>query len=288
MASIKKSELRLLIIFGILILGAVTFFVLEVLNGKKNDALARQTAVRNKIREYNELIRDKEQWEVKREFVGRYQPVFRSEELEAPALEAYFRRNAQAENVEVKTLLPQPPEPLGNDMMSISLQAKVSGLGSDILRFLILLQAENRFYAIPSITIASDRKDPTQVNVDMVFRRKFNLDGEMPSLSDPEEEPVGTFATSQPETKPEPEPAAGDPEDPGATKPAFPTRDPNPDKESETSKGAERPRIALPKTGESSPATKDPAGGADPKPAAADPEPVVSNQPEAATEEKNN
>ncbi len=54
-----------------------------------------------------------------------------------------------------------------------------------MLRFLIQLQAENRFYAIPSITITADRKDPSLVSADMIFSRWFALDGEMPSFDEP-------------------------------------------------------------------------------------------------------
>ncbi len=129
MAAIKKSEARLLVIFGILIFGAITFFVLEVINGRKNDAITLQRSYANKIREYQDLISQKDQWEVKRDFLSRYQPAFRTEEQEAPALESYFRSAAQAEAIEIKTIRPMPPEPLGDSMMAISLEAKVSGRG---------------------------------------------------------------------------------------------------------------------------------------------------------------
>ena len=222
MAAIKKSELRLLVVFGILIFGAVTFFALDVVNGKKNDAIGLQRSYANKIREYNDLISQKEQWEVKREFVQRYQPVYRSEEQEAPALEAYFRSAAQGEGVEIKTLRPMPPEPLGKSMMAISLEAKVTGAGPDIMRFLIQLQAENRFYAIPSISIAADRKDPSVVTADMIFSRWFSLDGEMPPLD--EMDPVRPVATgSQPAA--EGEGASGDP---AATEPPTAEEQPEP------------------------------------------------------------
>ena len=213
MASIKKSEARLLVIFGILIFGTITFFVLEVISGRKNDEVVKQRAYQNKIREYQDLISQREQWEVKREFVERYQPVYRTEEQEAPALEAYFRSAAQSEAIEIKTLRPMPPEPLGDNMMAISLEAKVSGAGSDVLRFLIQLQAENRFYAIPSITIASDRKDPTQVSVDMIFSRWFALDGQEPVPDDAEAPPAEVASAEEDDGRtPEPNrplPAAG-------------------------------------------------------------------------------
>ena len=207
MAAIKQSELRLLIVFGILIFGAVTFFALEVVSGKKNDAIGLQRSYANKIREYNDLISQKEQWEVKRDFVQQYQPVYRTEEQEAPAIEAYFRSAAQGEGVEIKTLRPMPPEPLGSSIMAISLEAKVSGPGPDIMRFLIQLQAENRFYAIPSISIAADRKDPSIVTADMIFSRWFSLDGQEPPVAEPassepaeelSEPPTGTAVAPKP------------------------------------------------------------------------------------------
>ena len=233
MAAIKKSELRLLVVFGILIFGAITFFALDVVNGKKYVAIGLQRSYANKIREYNDLISQKEQWEVKREFLQRYQPVYRSEEQEAPALEAYFRSAAQGEGVEIKTLRPMPPEPLGKSMMAISLEAKVSGAGPDIMRFLIQLQAENRFYAIPSISIAADRKDPSVVTADMIFSRWFSLDGEMPPVD--EMDPVRPVATrSQPAA--DGEGASGDP---AAAEPPIGEEQPEPtDEEGDAGAGA--------------------------------------------------
>ena len=223
MASIKKSEARLLVIFGILIFGTITFFVLEVISGRKNDEVVKQRAYQNKIREYQDLISQREQWEVKREFVERYQPVYRTEEQEAPALEAYFRSAAQSEAIEIKTLRPMPPEPLGDNMMAISLEAKVSGAGPDVLRFLIQLQAENRFYAIPSITIASDRKDPTQVSVDMIFSRWFALDGQEPVPDERLAPAATTEADTGEATTAADEPAAEDPPSAGEPEPAAPS-----------------------------------------------------------------
>ncbi|MGI9239281.1 MAG: hypothetical protein ACR2RV_00685 [Verrucomicrobiales bacterium] len=220
MAAIKQSELRLLVVFGILIFGAVTFFALEVVNGKKNDAIGLQRSYANKIREYNDLISQKEQWEVKRDFIQQYQPVYRTEEQEAPAIEAYFRSAAQGEGVEIKTLRPMPPEPLGNSIMAISLEAKVTGPGPDIMRFLIQLQAENRFYAIPSISIAADRKDPSVVTADMIFSRWFTLNGQAPPVEEPGQAP--------PMEEPEPEvskPSTGTAPapKPGLPEPVMPT-----------------------------------------------------------------
>lgn len=218
MAAIKQSEARLLVIFGFLILAAVTFFVLDILGAKKDEAIARQTAVRNKILEYNNLIKQKDQWEVKREFVGQYQPSYRSEEEEAPALEAYFRNNAVAAGVEVTTLLPRAPEPLGDnlDMVSLSLEAKVTGTGQNILGFLTRLQAETKFYAIPSITIAADRKDPSVVKADLIFSRWFLDEGDQPTmdLEEPVEESIEKPVEEAPNkvaTKVEPTPGGTEP-----------------------------------------------------------------------------
>lgn len=186
----KKSEARLLGIFAILILGAITFFVLDVLKDKKNEALARQVAVQKEIDKFNELIEEKEKWEYLRGFVDQYQPRYRSEVEEAPALEAYFRNHAVATGIEVTTLLPRAPEELGDNMVSLSIEAKVSGAGGDILSFLTRLQGENKFYAIPSITIAADRKDPSLVKADMIFSRWFTLDGELPTAEPPVADPV--------------------------------------------------------------------------------------------------
>jgi hypothetical protein len=191
MAAIKQSEARLLVIFGFLILAAATFFVLDILGEKKDEMIARQTAVKSKIVEYNNLIKQKDQWEVKREFVGQYQPSYRSEEEEAPALEAYVRNHALAAGVEIKTV-PRAPEPLSDTMISLSLEAKVTGTGMDILNFLTRLQGETKFYAIPSITIAADRKDPSIVKADLIFSRWFIDEGDQPTmdLEEPVEEPV--------------------------------------------------------------------------------------------------
>ena len=194
-------------IFGILILGAVTFFVLEVVNEKKNEAIARQNAVKKKIREYNDLIKHKERWEVRRDFVWRYQPRYRTEEEEAPALEAYFANHAVAADVTVDTLLKRAPEPLGGDetMVSLSLEAKVSGTGGSILNFLSRLQSETSFYAIPSITIKADTKDPSIVKADLIFSRWFVDEGDVPTMEAAEETP-GTVAKKAGEATTEAEP----------------------------------------------------------------------------------
>lgn len=206
MAAMKKSELRLLVVFCILILGAITFFALEVVNGRKNDAIASQKGFARQIREFNELIKDRDKWQVRRDFVDRYQQPYRTEEQEAPALESYFRRNADAMGLEIKKLIPNPAEELGNRMMTVSLQAQVVGPGSDVLQFLTLLQAENRFYAIPSITVSSDRKDPTLAVADLIFSRLFVIQWE-DDFDEPSEEPVAAPPVEEVAAATEPDPA---------------------------------------------------------------------------------
>lgn len=192
MATIKKSEARLLAFFGILMFIAVTYFVLDILKAKRNAEIIRQVAIQKKIDEYKELIQQKVQWEVKRDFVDQYQPRYRSEEVEAPALEAYFRNHAAAANVTVTTLLPRAPEPLGENMIALSLEAKISGTGQDIINFLTRLQSERLFYAIPSISIDADRKDPSSVKADMIFSRWYVDEGDA----------LGEEPTTEPGTEP--------------------------------------------------------------------------------------
>lgn len=234
MAALKKSEARLLGIFGLLIFAAITYFVIDIVDAKKKDMIGLQRARAKKIRDYQNLIDTRPLWQARKDFVNQFQPVYRTEEKEAPALEAYFRRAATVEGVEVKKLLPQPPLPLGDSMMAISLQASVSGAGPDVLRFLILLQAENRFYAIPSISIVADRKDPSIVNADLIFSRWFTLDGNIPEEEEEEAVPSGVPTPAPAGTvaeNPTPGGAAEATTEPPVAKPPGLIADPSPAEE---------------------------------------------------------
>ena len=85
-------------------------------------------------------------------------------------------------------------------MMSLAFEAKVEGAGADVLNFLTRLQSDHLFYAIPSITVAADRKDSTTLKVDLIFCRWFVEDDGALMLDEIEETPaaVAKKAEEQP------------------------------------------------------------------------------------------
>ena len=212
MAELKKSEARLLMAFGLLIFAAITMFVLKTVEGKKNLAVTQKRAADREVARLEKLIETEPKWTYYRDFVQQYQPMFESEEKHAPALEAYFR--SAAGDLEFKKLVFNPPLPMKGNVISVSLQANLRGPGAEVLSFLSNLQNDKRFYAIPSISIVADLKDPSMLTVDMVFARWFTTDGLMPDLDGfipaPDENPMPAPAPAEagPATAPPAEPAA--------------------------------------------------------------------------------
>jgi len=180
MAAMKKSEQMLLGLFAGLLVLAVTFFVLDVVARKKTVAQQREKVAKAQIIEYETLIRQKRRWEVRRAFVEQNQPVFVSDVEQMPDFQGYFRRQAAASvaddgtPVEILSLVTLDPEEIGQGMMALSLDARIKGPASAVLRFLTRLQANDGFYAIRGFAFTADPKNPGTTRIDnLIFSRWY-------------------------------------------------------------------------------------------------------------------
>lgn len=173
MAGLKKSEKRLLIVFGIVLFVLANLVGDYLLASRKSAARVATQAHKEKITESELLLRTKETWQKRKNWLDQRQPRYASEETAATEIENHIRLSANAAGASIDSLKPQEPITLPGEVQ-VAWNANVSGTNEEVTRFISLLQDRDGFYDLPSTTFTSDRKDPTILRAVVNVARRYS------------------------------------------------------------------------------------------------------------------
>ena len=94
-------------------------------------------------------------------------PIYKSEEIAAPALEARLRKAAKKHKIEIRTMIIRPPHTKG-EAIAVSVELNVGGATEGVMQFLAAAGGRATFHNIPSLYISSDKKDSKLVRAQLV------------------------------------------------------------------------------------------------------------------------
>lgn len=173
MAGLKKSEKRLLIVFGIVLFVLANLVGDYLLASRKSEARLSTQANQEKIEESELLLATKETWQKRKDWLEQRQPRYASEETAATEIENHIRLSANAAGASIDSLKPQEPITLQGEVQ-VAWNANVSGTNEEVTRFVSLLQDRDGFYDLPSTSFTSDRKDPTILRAVVNVARRYS------------------------------------------------------------------------------------------------------------------
>lgn len=173
MAGLKKSEKRLLILFGLALFVVVNLVADNFFRERKDAAKIAIKEHRKKIVDYEGLLRTSETWDARRGWLSRQQPRFVSEEAAATEIESHINRSAAAAGATID--LSKQIEPVfANHYVQVAFEVSASGSDAEVTRFLSLLQSREGFYAIPGVSLVTDRKDPSILRGKLTVARWYS------------------------------------------------------------------------------------------------------------------
>jgi len=182
MAKLKTSELRLLIAFGVMIIGLGSLIGYRMLTEKKDLAEQESIRLQGEISLYRNLLEERDLWDSRRNWFNRKLPLFTSPEAEAPKLEGIVNEAARITGASIDTPRPIALKELGNDIVQIGLALGVSGTNDEIVRFLALLQYRDAFRRMETLNLKPDKKEPEIVRCELTLGQLY-IRGDMPVIS---------------------------------------------------------------------------------------------------------
>jgi hypothetical protein len=172
-AGLKKSEKRLLIMFGLALFVVVNLVGDNLFKTRKDAAKIAIKEHRKKIVDYEGLLRTSETWDARRSWLSRQQPRFVSENAAATEIENHVVRSAAAAGATIDQS--KPTEPIfASHYVQVALEVSASGSDAEVTRFLSLLQSREGFYAIPGVSLITDRKDPSILRGKLTVARWYS------------------------------------------------------------------------------------------------------------------
>jgi Tfp pilus assembly protein PilO len=158
--ALKKSEKSLLTVFGIALFLIGTFLGEGIFSQRRAAAEAAINKYKDDINDYETLLRDETRMLKRSDWLSMKQPRFVSEEAAATDVENHIKRCADTAAITIDSL--KPTEPLEQPHYTqIALNVNVSGAAEGVTQFASLLQNRDSFFAVPSITFTTDRRDPS-------------------------------------------------------------------------------------------------------------------------------
>lgn len=198
MAGLKKSEKRLLILFGLALFVVINLIADNIFRERKEVAKMAIIEHRKKITDYEGLLLTRDTWDARRSWLAKLQPHYVSEEAAATEIENHVTRSAAAAGASIDRRKPAEPVFTG-DYTQVALEVTASGSDAEVTRFLSLLQGREGFYAIPNVSLITDRKDPSILRAKMTVARWYSpdaVDAVDPTAPSPSEsQPVSEVAT---------------------------------------------------------------------------------------------
>ncbi len=179
MAKLKTSELRLLIAFGVLIVGLGSLIGYRMLAEKKDLAEQESNRLQGDISLYRSLLEERDLWDARRNWLNRRLPLFTTEEAEAPKLEAIVNKYANMTGATIERPRPIALQELENDVVKIGLALGISGSNGEVIRFLVLLQDRDAFRLVETLNLKPDKKDPEIVTCELTLSQLY-IRGENP------------------------------------------------------------------------------------------------------------
>lgn len=156
----KKSEKRLLTVFGVALFIVANIIGEGVFAQRKADAEAAIENHKIQITEYELLLQNRAKMDKQRAWLASKQPRFVSEEAAAGDIDEHITQCANASGVTVDSR--KPTEPLTTPFYTqVAIAVNVSGDAGAVTQFASLLQGQGSFYAVPSISYTTDRRDPS-------------------------------------------------------------------------------------------------------------------------------
>ena len=156
----KKSEKRLLIVFGIALFIVANILGEGIFAQRKAAAEIAIENHKNSVTEFELLLRNRALMDKQRGWLSSRQPRYISEESAANDIEAHVTNGANQSGVNVDSR--KPTEPVAEaHFTQVAVNVNVSGEAGAVTQFISLIQSQNGFYAIPSVNYTTDRRDPS-------------------------------------------------------------------------------------------------------------------------------
>jgi len=171
----KKSEKRLLIVFGIAMFIVANVIGEGIFAQRKADANAAIETHKMQITEYDLLLKNRARLDQQRGWLTSKQPRFVSEEAAAGDVDEHITQCANASGVNVDSR--KPTEPVSTPHYTqVAISVNVSGDAGAVTQFASLIQSQDGFYAVPSINFTTDRRDPSILRCAATIARWYSND----------------------------------------------------------------------------------------------------------------
>ena len=176
----KKSEKRLLIVFGIALFLVANVIAEGIFARRKAAARAAIDTHTSSIEEFEFLLQNRATLDQQRSWLTAKQPRFISEESAATDVENHIKRCADVAGVTIDSSKQSTPIETPN-YMQIGLQTNVSGDAAGVTQFVSLVQSQDGFYAIPSVKFTPDRRDPSILRLTATIARLYSTGTSTPT-----------------------------------------------------------------------------------------------------------
>ena len=171
----KKSEKRLLVVFGVALFLVANILGEGIFAQRKAAARAAIEEHKTSIVEYELLLKNRAKMDKQRAWLSSRQPRFLSEEAAANDVDEHVTSCANQSGATVDSR--KPTEPLVTPHFTqIAVNVNVSGDAAAVVQFISLIQSQSGFYAIPSVNYTTDRRDPSILRCAATIARWYSND----------------------------------------------------------------------------------------------------------------
>jgi hypothetical protein len=168
-----KREQGLAIGFGLILIGGGAFVGLTQLKAWKQRVDQRSITLEERQREVDDLLAEQNSWEQRSAWLAEKQPQYTTSGEADVKLLDLIRDTAASHNITVQIQPQERSERPG--MISSTTLVEAKGDLAAILKWLHALQEPNAFISIPSLAIAPNEEDISQVIVNMMVQKWFRL-----------------------------------------------------------------------------------------------------------------
>ena len=215
MAKLKASEKRLLVIFLAGLFLVINFFGYQEYAARSDRLSGQGSQLRLQKKKFEVLLRDRETWVDRRDWVVRRLPQYRTIDDRDVHLVNLIRSAAASSSLEI-VAGPNPlPTKDGEHFEETLVNVTVDGEIEPLVRFLHSLQDPEQFRSLTSLQMLPAKKDSSDIRCELTLAQWWSLEGPSVALDAVPDASAPTEEGETPEEEAEPVETAAPGADPG-------------------------------------------------------------------------
>ena len=169
-----KSEQRLAILLGLVVIGGGVTLSLNKLKAWKLDVDAKAQELATEVAESEELLSRRDFWQQRVKWLEEKQPRYTKASEAISKLLAQVDEAAGKFGVSIPTKQPNEEERV-RDMVAVVVTLRVLGEMKPVMSWLHEIQRPDQFLAVPALNIVPDKEDPSKIEMNIRLEKWMRM-----------------------------------------------------------------------------------------------------------------